>query len=92
MTQRPLGRHYIVHPVRKRILECEIRDKYRDAVANGEAEGGYDDIEDIKAELEDGGKVAFADSFYPDEPGEEPIDENLAYQDRLAGWHGPHHG
>jgi hypothetical protein len=52
--------HYIVHPVHKRILESEIRDKYRDAVANGEAEGGYDDIEDIKAELEDGGLVTFA--------------------------------
>ncbi len=60
MTQRPLGRHYIVHPVRKRILESEIRDQYRDAAANGEAEGGYDDIEDIKAELEDGGLVTFA--------------------------------
>jgi hypothetical protein len=44
----------------QRILESEIRDKYRDAVANGEAEGGYDDIEDIKAELEDGGLVTFA--------------------------------
>ena len=84
--------HYIVYPVRKRIREDEIRMRYQDAVANGEADGGYDDIEDIKAELEDGGKVAFADSFCPDEPGEEPIDENLAYQDRLAGWHGPHHG
>jgi len=60
MTQKPLGRHYIAHPVFKRILECEIRDKYRDAVANGEAEEGYDDIEDIKAALEDGGKVTFA--------------------------------
>tara|TARA_B100000315_G_C14252726_1_gene440506 strand:+ start:96 stop:365 length:270 start_codon:yes stop_codon:yes gene_type:complete len=84
--------HYIVHPVRKRILESEIRDQYRDAVANGEAEEGYDDIEDIKAELEDGGKVTFADSFCPNESMEEPIDEGLAYQDRLAGWHGPHHG
>jgi hypothetical protein len=61
--------HYIVQPVvqrrrqghrLQRILESEIRDKYRDAVANGEAEGGYDDIEDIKAELEDGGLVTFA--------------------------------
>ena len=34
--------HYIVYPVRKRILESEIRDQYRDAVANGEADGGYD--------------------------------------------------
>jgi hypothetical protein len=23
---------------------------------------------------------------------DEPIDEGLAYQDRLDGWHGPHHG
>ena len=52
--------HYIVYPVRKRIREDEIRMRYQDAVANGEAEGGYDDIEDIKAALEDGGKVTFA--------------------------------
>ncbi len=25
-------------------------------------------------------------------PVEEPIDEGLAYLDRLDGWHGPHHG
>jgi len=54
--------HYIVYPNGRRIREDEIRIWYQDAVANGEADGGYDDIEDIKAELEDGGKVAFSRS------------------------------
>ena len=52
--------HYIVYPDDRRIREDEIWMRYQDAVANGEAEEGYDDIEDIKAELEDGGKVTFA--------------------------------
>jgi hypothetical protein len=52
--------HYIVYPDDRRIREDEIRMRYQDAVANGEAEEGYDDIEDIKAELEDGGLVTFS--------------------------------
>ena len=55
--------HYIVYPNGRRIREDEIRIWYQDAVANGEAEEGYDDIEDIKAELEDGGKVAFSKRY-----------------------------
>jgi hypothetical protein len=87
--------HYMIWPERRKVDEDTIRMWYADAVANGEAEPGYEMIEDIKAELDDIGKTTFSDSrALPPEldPQDEPIDEGLAYQDRLDGWHGPHHG
>jgi hypothetical protein len=85
----------MIWPQKRRVSEETIRSWYVDALSSERALPGYEDIDDIKAELDDSGVATFADDVaLPSEldPQDEPIDEGLAYQDRLDGWHGPHHG
>ena len=76
--------HFIVYPFKRPVTEKFIRARYADAVANDEAEPGYVDIAEIKAALEDSGKVTFADDYDPDD---DRVREGLGLG--MRGYSGP---